>query len=113
MSDEYKMNSGEVQAAVTLWNMTDTVNHINRDNGWFDTDRTFGDDCALLHSEVSELFEAYRKDMGKDEMGKELADILIRLLDTAYRQDISIGYYFALKCEENRQRGYRHGGRKV
>jgi NTP pyrophosphatase (non-canonical NTP hydrolase) len=33
---------------------------VNSANGWFDEDRTFGDDVALLHSEVSEMLEEFR-----------------------------------------------------
>lgn len=36
------------------------VREVNEANGWHDTERTFGDEAALLHSEVSEMFEAYR-----------------------------------------------------
>ena len=36
------------------------VEMCNRQNGWYDNSRTFGDDIALLHSEVSEALEAYR-----------------------------------------------------
>lgn len=36
------------------------VNEVNVANGWFEEDRPFEADVALLHSEVSEMFEAYR-----------------------------------------------------
>ena len=41
---------------------------IAKEHGWWDQDkpRTFGDLCALVHSEVSEAFEAYRKNGLKD-----------------------------------------------
>ena len=44
-----------------LFDMVSQVHDVNVNNGWFDKDRTMGDDIALLHSEVSEMFEAYRK----------------------------------------------------
>lgn len=37
------------------------VTTVNRDNGWFEADRTFGDEVALLHSEVSEMLEEFRE----------------------------------------------------
>lgn len=43
-----------------LKEMQAEVREVNEANGWFSTDRTFGDDIALLHSEISEAFEAYR-----------------------------------------------------
>ena len=36
---------------------------------------------AMIHSEVSEVLEAIRKDKGDDVVVEELADILIRVLD--------------------------------
>jgi NTP pyrophosphatase (non-canonical NTP hydrolase) len=36
---------------------------------------------AMIHSEVSEVLEAIRKDKGDDKVVEELADILIRVLD--------------------------------
>ena len=39
---------------------TAAVDSINKANGWHDDDRRFAEDIALLHSEVSEMLEAYR-----------------------------------------------------
>ena len=62
---------------------------INEANGWFDADRPLSADIALLHSEVTEAYEAYRRgDM--DHFGEELADVLIRLLDTVERYNIDL-----------------------
>ena len=36
---------------------------------------------ALVHSEVTEVLEAIRKDKGSENVVEEMADILIRLLD--------------------------------
>lgn len=36
---------------------------------------------AMIHSEVSEVLEAIRKEKGDDKVVEELADILIRVLD--------------------------------
>lgn len=46
--------------AKTLLEWQTEIREINEANGWHDTERTFGDGTALLHSEVSEMFEAYR-----------------------------------------------------
>lgn len=120
------------------------VERINHTNGWYDSDRTFGDDIALLHSEVSEALEAFRdwktEDVSRDEcqkasfptleahdrsadlgthlckpegVGSELADVLVRLLDTAKRYGIDLEDEFHRKLQYNATRGYRHGNRNL
>jgi NTP pyrophosphatase (non-canonical NTP hydrolase) len=46
---------------------------------------------AMVHSEVSEVLEAIRKEKGDDKVVEELADILIRVLDL-YGGMIEDGY---------------------
>lgn len=118
------------------------VKEVNVANGWFDSSRSFGDDIALLHSEVTEAFEAYRKgDMelmfpaveyvdttygerfqkivvdpaviNPSSMPAELADVFIRLLDTCERYNIDLVEAFEQKLAYNRNRAYRHGGKRV
>lgn len=121
----------------TLKEMQDEVRVVNALNGWHDDARTFGDGMALLHSEVSEAFEAYRQWGLEDAtsehpalteidsvhvvvtppkpegVGSEFADILIRLLDEADRQDIDLDAEYARKIAYNRTRGHRHGGKRL
>ena len=40
-----------------------------------------GNKLALVHSEVTEVLEAIRKNKGSQEIVEEMADIIIRLLD--------------------------------
>lgn len=121
-----------------LEDMQKRVKEVNVTNGWFDSDRSFGDDIALLHSEVSEAFEAYRSWSTEDVtvaqcknrtsngwhdqeahlckpegVGSELADILVRLLDTCERYDIDLTAEFERKLAYNATRGHRHGGKIV
>lgn len=116
-----------------LESMSATVREVNRANGWFDRERTFGEDMALLHSEVSEMLEAFRSH-GLDDfteqstlgdggpngyppkpegVGSEAADILIRLLDVCHRYDIDLGTEFSRKLQYNQTRGYRHGNKNL
>lgn len=94
---------------------------------------------ALIHSEVSEMFEAYRKDrfcdtdahkldIGiidgtapfidffeenvKDTFEDELADSIIRLLDLAAKRNIDIEFHIQQKMRYNETRGFKFGGKK-
>lgn len=115
------------------------IREINEANGWFDGERSFGDGIALLHTEVSEAYEAYRRwklqdatatagmtpesaeqyelaagSLAKPEgVGSEYADILIRLLDQCERDGIDLQFEVDRKLAFNRTRGYRHGGKHV
>ena len=124
MKREYFEPDGWLEAAA------ESVASINKTNGWFESDRRFGEDIALLHSEVSEMLEAFRvtgdcRDQTLPEMaavgtipkpegvGSEAADVLVRLLDTCFRYDIDLEFEFERKLQYNATRGHRHGGKKL
>lgn len=116
------------------------IYEINVKNGWFEDDRTVGDDIALLHSEASEMLEAFR-DWGLEDktremctheheedsldgtyrhpnhlckpqgFGSEAADVLVRLLDTCERRGIDIEGELERKIAFNATRSRRHGGK--
>lgn len=72
---------------------------------------------AMVHSEVTEVLEAIRKDKGKDVVVEELADILIRVFDL-YAGLIELGYaedslhdVVKRKSEINKDRKRLHGVR--
>lgn len=46
-------------------------------------------------------------------VGSELADVLIRLLDTCYTFNVDLVSEYERKMEYNRTRSYRHGGRTL
>lgn len=67
---------------------------------------------AMMHSELSEAVEAYRKgDM--ENFAEELADTIIRIFDTCEFFGIDIADAVAGKHAINLARPYRHGGKKV
>lgn len=93
--------------------------------GWRGPDapkRTFGDDIALLHSEVSEILEAYRvlllnkhtePDGKPDDVHSEIADVFIRLLDMCGEYNIDLDFEFWRKMYYNQSRSVRHGGKHL
>jgi NTP pyrophosphatase (non-canonical NTP hydrolase) len=135
-----------------LHDLGERVYEVNVANGWFEDDRRFAEDIALLHSEVSEALEAYRawgvedkteaireKDIRSviaanpgmtyeadaesidatmglpkpEGVGSELADVLVRLLDTCKRHDIDLLWEFNRKLTYNATRGWKHGGKAL
>lgn len=86
------------------------------EHGWWDTERSFPECVALIHSEVSEMLQAWRKEPLDNGLTQpvmdEMADILIRVFDLAGAYSVSqwLDAAVAKKMEENRNRPYRHGG---
>lgn len=134
------LDAAHARRPATLEEIQEEVYEINVANGWYEDERAFGDDIALLHSEVSEMYEAYRDHLledatvyetyvGRDALtktdpvpvknpkpegvGSEAADVLIRLLDTCRRAGLDLRWEVERKLAFNRTRGYRHGGKHV
>ena len=89
-------------------------------------DRNLYEQVALMHSELSEALEELRNGRGvtevyfnEDKPDKpegfpiELADVLIRIFDTAGRYGIDLPLAVDMKLSYNKSRPYRHGGKKA
>jgi NTP pyrophosphatase (non-canonical NTP hydrolase) len=96
------------------------INEINRANGWNmltpedwkASEYKIPAILALIHSEVSEALEAFRKN-DRENFAEEMADVVIRCLDCTGGLDIDIQGEIMKKLEKNAKRGYRHGNKRV
>ncbi len=100
------------------------IHNTARNKGFYDKpeklDEYINRACANLHDEVSELHEAFRehilwvkttKDVELLNIEEELADIIIRALDTSYYLQIDIQRAVDAKMAYNEKRPYRHGNK--
>jgi NTP pyrophosphatase (non-canonical NTP hydrolase) len=74
--------------------------------------RNFGEALSLIHSELSECLEAYRKQDKVGDMDKiavEMADVIIRLLDLAYGTGHEVHKAMLDKMKYNVSRPHKHG----
>lgn len=73
--------------------MARRVHLIAKSKGFWDGDINYdkiGNKLALVHSEVTEVLEAIRKDQGSEKTVEEVADVIIRLVDV-YQAMINTG----------------------
>lgn len=81
------------------------------------TSEVVGMKLALVHSEVTEVLEAIRKNKGEEKVVEEMADVIIRLLDLyaalrdAGQVDSSLDDVLQLKMNTNTQRPTLHGNK--
>ena len=123
--DWFDLHELKIQGA--LYELQEYVHSIAKSKGWYDQERTFPELIALMHSELSEALEAYRKDpdvthiyrgnypdASKPEgVASELADVIIRILDAAESMSIPLVREMFEKLKYNETRPYRHGGKSV
>jgi NTP pyrophosphatase (non-canonical NTP hydrolase) len=116
------------------------INQWAESKGWnedlMNGKTTFGDLCALFHSEISEAYEEYRNNHGIQEVyftrvrntgdpslgdyfmkpegiGIELADLLIRVFHFAGFHGLDLNALIEQKMAYNQKRPYRHGGKRT
>lgn len=92
--------------------VTDEVHQIAVEHGWHDSPVPLPVQLALIHSEVSECLEADRKHEGDERVAEELADVVIRAMDTAAAHKLDLAGALFAKMGNNRNREFRHGNRK-
>lgn len=98
--------------------MQGEVHAVAKSKGRWDGERSNVEGFALIHSKVSEAWEACQRGNPKDnripafsEAEAELADVVIRVMDLAEARGWDVAGAIVAKHEYNKTRPYKHGKR--
>ena len=114
------------QESRTIRQWQEILHQTARDKGWHDGRNSVWKMLGNIHAEVSEAWEEARrpdfdarairtreKDGKIEGFSTELADIVIRCLDTAGALDIDLEAVIARKAAFNESRPHRHGNKRA
>ncbi len=107
-----------LQPGETLTSIQIKCHDLAIDKGWYEAPRSVPELLCLIHSEVSEALRAYRDTTANitdifENIGEELADIIIRVADMAQYFSIDLDHHVVRKYGINMRRPYRHGGKRA
>lgn len=111
---------------MNLDDISKSIHNIAKDKGFWDPMKKlpkkdhfifYSKQLAMVHSEVTEVLEALRKNKGEDQVIEEMSDIIIRVLDLyagmieygALTPTRSLNESLALKVAHNITRPKMHG----
>lgn len=112
------MNSDDIVTQYGLDALAAVVHETAVEKRFWDGEYThdkIGNKLALVHSEVTEVLEAIRKNKGSEAIVEEIADTLIRLLDVyaamRNQEEVtdSLDEMLYKKMERNKYRPALHG----
>jgi len=99
-----------LRSAYEIRMLVDLCHGAAKAGNWWINQRNVGEMLCLIHSEISEAMEGYRKDKRDEHLPSrpsievELADALIRIFDLAGGLNLSLGEAFAEKLCYNQSR---------
>lgn len=112
------MQANEIVTEYGLDALSALLHETAKEKGFWDGEYSHdkvGNKLALVHSEVTEVLEAIRKNHGSEKVVEEMADVIIRLLDVyaAMRNEEAILHsldeILEKKININKERPRLHG----
>lgn len=113
------MNTVDEQFIESFRDAQEEASGIETAHGFNEGEYNIGLKIALVHGELSEALEAERKNITVSQhipefngLEEEFADAIIRIMGIAEARKLRLAEAIVAKQEFNRNRPYKHGGKK-